>query len=129
STWRPRPTVKLNARRRKVNGSATGMPTHRRWSPPQRASAEAERRGHKRRLIMKRSRGARLFLLAAALSGCTLDTATDALNSLGASRFSMKHHSGFWAAEAQRKTALWEKAQSYCRASESAYASYLMSLY
>ena len=69
---------------------------------------------------MRRSRPARLFLLAAALSGCTLDTATDALNSLGASRFSMKHHSGFWAAEAQRKTALWEKAQSYCRALEHA---------
>jgi len=69
---------------------------------------------------MRRSRGARLFLLAAALSGCTLGTATDALNSLGASRFSTKHHSGFWAAEAQRKTALWEKAQSYCRAPEHA---------
>ena len=69
---------------------------------------------------MRRSRPARLFLLAAGLSACTLDTATDALNSLGASRFSMKHHSGFWAGEAQRKTALWEKAQSYCRAPEHA---------
>ena len=69
---------------------------------------------------MGRSHPARLFLLAAVLGGCTLDTATDALNSLGASRFSTKHHSGFWAAEAQRKTALWEKAQSYCRAPEHA---------
>jgi len=69
---------------------------------------------------MKRSRGARLFLLAAALSGCTLDTATDALNSLGASRFSTTYHSGFWAAEAERKSPLWEKAQSYCRAPEHA---------
>ena len=69
---------------------------------------------------MKRSRGARLFLLAAALSGCTLDTATDALNSLSASRFSTTYHSGFWAAEAERKSPLWEKAQSYCRAPEHA---------
>ena len=61
---------------------------------------------------MRRSRGARLFLLAAALSGCTLDTATDALNSLSASRFSTTYHSGFWAAEAERKSPLWEKAQS-----------------
>ena len=71
---------------------------------------------------MKRSRGARLFLLAAALSGCTLDTATDALNSLSASRFSRTYHSGFWAAEAEKKSPLWEKAQGYCRAPEHAEA-------
>ena len=69
---------------------------------------------------MRRSRGARLFLLAAALSGCTLGTATDALNSLSASRFSTTYHSGFWAAEAKRKSLLWAKAQSYCRAPEHA---------
>src|SRR5437870_9173595 len=96
------------------------MPTRRHWSPPRRASVEAERRGHKRRRIMTRSRGARLFLLAAALSGCTLDTATDALKSLAASRFSTKYHSGFWVGEAERKSPLWEKAQSYCRAPEHA---------
>ena len=69
---------------------------------------------------MRRSGGTRPFLLAAALSGCSLDTATDALNSLGASRFSATYHSGFWAAEAERKSPLWEKAQSYCRAPEHA---------
>ena len=69
---------------------------------------------------MRRSRGARLFLLAAALSGCRLDTATDAPNSLSASRFSTTYHSGFWAVEAERKSPLWEKAQSYCRAREHA---------
>ena len=69
---------------------------------------------------MRRSRGARLFLLAGALSGCTLDSATGALDSLSASRFSTTYHSGFWAAEAERKSPLWEKAQSYCRAPEQA---------
>ena len=69
---------------------------------------------------MRRSRPARLFLLAAWLSACTLDPATDAVNSLGASRFSTKHHSGFWAAEAERKSPLWAEAQSYCRAPEHA---------
>jgi len=67
---------------------------------------------------MRRSSPAVLVLLAAALSGCTVDTATDALGSLGASRFSTTYHSGFWAAEAKRKSLLWAKAQSYCRAPE-----------
>ena len=69
---------------------------------------------------MRRSSPAVLVLLAAALSGCTVDTATDALGSLGASRFSTTYHSGFWAAEAKRKSLLWAKAQSYCRAPEHA---------
>jgi len=69
---------------------------------------------------MRRSRGARLFLLAGALSGCTLDSATGALDSLSASRFSTTYHSGFWAAAAEGKSPLWEKAQSYCRAPEHA---------
>ena len=69
---------------------------------------------------VRRSHPALLLLLAAALSGCTVDTATDALESLGASRFSMTYHSGFWAAEAKRKSPLWAKAQSYCRAPEHA---------
>ena len=69
---------------------------------------------------MRRSRPAHLFLLAAGLSACTLDPATDAVNSLGASRFSTTYHSGFWAAEAKRKSLLWAKAQSYCRAPEHA---------
>jgi hypothetical protein len=61
-----------------------------------------------------------LLLLAAALSSCTVDTAADALESLGASLFSTTYHSGFWAAEAKRKSPLWEKAQNYCRAPEHA---------
>ena len=69
---------------------------------------------------MRPQRPARLFVIAAALSGCAVDTATDALNSLSASRFSRTYHSGFWAAEAERKSPLWGKAQSYCRAPEHA---------
>jgi len=69
---------------------------------------------------MRRSPPARLFLLAAGLSACTPDPAADAVNSLGASRFSTKHHSWFWAAEAERKSPLWAEAQSYCRAPEHA---------
>jgi len=69
---------------------------------------------------MRRSHPARLFVIAAALSGCTLDPATDALKSLAAPRFSPKYHSGFWAAEAERRSQVWEKAQSYCRAPEHA---------
>ena len=44
------------------------------------------------------------------------------MKSLGAPRFSAKHHSGFWAAEAERKSRLWEKAQSYCGLAELAAA-------
>src|SRR5947207_11789709 len=66
--------------------------------------------------VMRHSHLTLLLLLHAALSGCTSDTAPDALNSLGASHFSTKHHSGFWAAEAERKSLLWAEAQSYCRA-------------
>src|SRR5205809_4894077 len=70
--------------------------------------------------VMRHSHVALILLPTAALGGCTLDTATDALNSLSASRFSPTYHSGFWAAEAERKSPLWEKAQSYCRAPEHA---------
>jgi hypothetical protein len=69
---------------------------------------------------VRRAYPALLLLLAAALSSCTVDTATEALKSLGASRLSTTYHSGFWAAEAKRKSPLWEKAQSYCRAPEHA---------
>src|SRR5207247_422265 len=113
-TWRLRRTVKRSVRRHRASGSATGMPTRRHWSPPQRASAAAERRGPKGVMTtVRRSDLAVLLLLAAALGGCTVDTATDALGSLGASRFSTTYHSGFWAAEAKRKSLLWAKAQSY----------------
>jgi hypothetical protein len=48
------------------------------------------------------------------------DTSTDALKSLGSPRLSAKYHSAFWAAEAERKSPLWEEAQRYCRAPERA---------
>jgi len=64
-----------------------------------------------------------LFALSAAgLSACTLDPTSDALKSLEASRFSPKYHSGFWAAEAEKKSAPWEKAQTHCRLAEHAEA-------
>ncbi len=61
-----------------------------------------------------------LLLPPTALSGCTLHSTTDALKSLSASRVSAKYHSGFWAAEDERKSQLWEKARSYCDLAEHA---------
>jgi hypothetical protein len=66
---------------------------------------------------------ARLVLLLVPfglLVGCGIDPSTEALESLGETSFSPKYHSGFWAAEAQKKSPLWEKAQGYCRPPEHA---------
>ena len=60
---------------------------------------------------------ARLVVLLvpfALLVGCSLDPSTEALESLGQSSFSSKYHSGFWAAEAEKKSPLWEKARALC---------------
>jgi hypothetical protein len=60
---------------------------------------------------------ARIVLLLvplALLVGCSLDPSNEALDSLGQSGFSPKYHSGFWAAEAEKKSPLWERARAQC---------------
>jgi hypothetical protein len=56
---------------------------------------------------------AALVLLAAA---CTSNTGPEALGSLKSGTLSPKYHSGFWADEAIKQTALWKEAQQLCRA-------------
>ena len=48
------------------------------------------------------------------LTGCGRDLSAEALESLGASSPSPRYHSAFWAAEAEKQTPLWAKAQTYC---------------
>lgn len=55
-----------------------------------------------------------LLLPLALLVGCGIDLSTEALESLGQTAFSPKYHSGFWAAEAEKKSPLWEKARAQC---------------
>lgn len=55
-----------------------------------------------------------LLLPLGLLAGCTIDPSSEALESLGQTGFSPKYHSGFWAAEAEKKSPLWEKARAQC---------------
>jgi hypothetical protein len=59
-----------------------------------------------------------LLLPLGLLLGCTIDPSIEARESLAQTSFSPKYHSGFWAAEAEKKCPLWEKAQAYCLAPE-----------
>lgn len=61
-----------------------------------------------------------LLLGLLALGGCTRDPSAQAMESLSASTFSPKYHSGFWSAEAEQKSPLWTKAQTYCQAPDHA---------
>src|SRR6267378_2907375 len=56
-----------------------------------------------------------LVLLAAACSG---NAAREALGSLKSETLSPKYHSGFWADEAGKQTALWKEAQHTCKSQE-----------
>ena len=56
-----------------------------------------------------------LILLATACSG---NAAREALGSLKSGTLSPKYHSGFWADEAGKQTALWKEAQQVCRSQE-----------
>jgi hypothetical protein len=56
-----------------------------------------------------------LILLATACSG---NSAREALGSLKSGTLSPKYHSGFWADEAGKQTALWKEAQQVCRSQE-----------
>src|SRR5262249_56461265 len=49
------------------------------------------------------------------LTGCARDPAAEALESLSTSAASPRYHSAFWAEEAEKRTPLWSKAQTYCR--------------
>ena len=55
-----------------------------------------------------------LLVPLALLVGCSVDPSTDALESLGQTGFSPKYHSGFWSAEAEKKSPLWDKARAFC---------------
>ena len=56
-----------------------------------------------------------LILLATACSGAA---AREALGSLKSATLSPKYHSGFWADEAGKETALWREAQQACKSQE-----------
>jgi hypothetical protein len=53
-----------------------------------------------------------LILLSTACSG---NAAREALGSLQSETLSTRHHSGFWADEAGKQTALWKEAQQLCK--------------
>ena len=59
-----------------------------------------------------------LLLPLGLLVGCSIDPSSEALESLGQTAFSPTYHSGFWAAEAERKSPLWEKARAQCSTPE-----------
>ena len=56
-----------------------------------------------------------LILLATACNG---NAAREALGSLNSETLSPKYHSGFWADEAGKQTALWKEAQQACKSQE-----------
>ena len=56
-----------------------------------------------------------LILLATACGG---NAAPEALGSLKSGTLSPKYHSGFWADEAEKQTALWKEAQQACKSQE-----------
>ena len=56
-----------------------------------------------------------LILLATACSG---NGAREALGSLKSENLSAKYHSGFWADEAGKQTAVWKEAQQACKSQE-----------
>ena len=67
---------------------------------------------------MRYARVVVLLLPLGLLAGCGVDPSSEALESLGQAAFSPKYHSGFWAAEAEKKSPLWEKARAQCSTPE-----------
>jgi hypothetical protein len=51
-------------------------------------------------------------------TACTGNAGRDAVDSLKSASLSPKYHSGFWADEASKQTAIWKEAQQLCRAQE-----------
>jgi hypothetical protein len=64
------------------------------------------------------TRAVRLCALVLLVTACTSNAGREALASLKAETLSAKYHSGFWAEEAGKQTALWKEAQQLCRAEE-----------
>jgi hypothetical protein len=61
------------------------------------------------------TRALRLVALVLLATACTGNAAREALGSLKSETLSPRYHSGFWADEAGRQTALWKEAQEFCR--------------
>src|SRR5512145_915315 len=65
-----------------------------------------------------RARALALAAFALFAAGCAGGGAREALESLRSDAFSPKYHSGFWAEEASRQTAIWKEAVQLCAAQE-----------
>jgi hypothetical protein len=65
-----------------------------------------------------RARALALAAFALSAAACTGGRAREALESLKSEAFSPKYHSGFWAEEASKQTALWKDAAQFCGAQE-----------
>ena len=64
------------------------------------------------------TRALRLVALALLATACTGNAAREAVGSLKSGTLSPKYHSGFWADQARKQTALWKDAQQLCRGQE-----------
>ena len=64
------------------------------------------------------TRALRLVALALLATACTGNAAREAVGSLKSGTLSPKYHSGFWADQAGKQTALWKDAQQLCRGQE-----------
>jgi hypothetical protein len=65
-----------------------------------------------------RARALAVAAFALFAAACTGGGARGALESLKSDAFSPKYHSGFWAVEASKQTALWKEAAQLCGAQE-----------
>ncbi len=64
------------------------------------------------------TRALRLVALILFATACSGNAAREALGSLKSETLSPKYHSGFWADEAGKQTALWKEAQQACKSQE-----------
>lgn len=67
-----------------------------------------------------RARMLALVALCLLATACTGNAGRDALESLKSGTFSPAYHSGFWAGEADKHTALWQAAHQLCQAQDAA---------
>jgi hypothetical protein len=65
-----------------------------------------------------RARALALAAFALFAAACTGGGAREALESLKSDAFSPKYHSGFWADEVSKQTALWKEAAQLCGAQD-----------
>jgi hypothetical protein len=61
------------------------------------------------------TRALRLVVLILLATACSGNAAREALGSLKSETLSTTYHSGFWAEEAGKQTALWTEAQQLCK--------------